>query len=126
MARAGGDTRGQPPRPHAVHNPHRCALSLGALLDLVHTVCWCVFRTGHYHPALKHAVRSLLQVRKLDELKRAVEAGSNDSAVAALARELCSMADEVDPPAVNHTAAVDAYRVVAPALNYECGVTTYK
>ncbi len=74
---------------------------------------------GDFHPALKFAVRSLLAVRKLRELQRAVSAqpACSDAEVAALAREFCALSADTTPPA-----GVSEYRVVAPALDYECEV----
>ena len=73
---------------------------------------------GDFHPALKFAVRSLLASRKLAELRTAVAAHpDNDVEVAALARQLVALTD-------NAPAGQSDYRVVAPALQYECAVTT--
>jgi 8-oxo-dGTP pyrophosphatase MutT (NUDIX family) len=74
--------------------------------------------SGHFHPALKVAVRSLIAARKVRELEAAVAAAANDAAVAALAREFCALSTQPLP------AGESEYRVVAPDLAYECGVTT--
>lgn len=73
---------------------------------------------GDFHPALKFAVRSLLGARKFAELQSAVAAHpDNDIEVAALARQLIALTKEAP-------SGVSDYRVVAPALQYECSVTT--
>ena len=75
---------------------------------------------GPFHPALKFAVSSLLGVRKLRALQAAVAASpADDAAIATLAREFCTLAAASSPPAGR-----SEYRVVAPALGYECDVTT--
>jgi 8-oxo-dGTP pyrophosphatase MutT (NUDIX family) len=74
--------------------------------------------TGPFHPALKFAVSSLLGVRKLRALQAAVVASADDAAVAALARDFCALAAAPPPTGKSE------YRVVAPALGYECDVTT--
>ena len=80
---------------------------------------------GHFHPALKYAVASLLAAQKLAELRAACERGddtSDDATLARLAREFSALADAAGAQAANDGAA--AYRVVAPELSYECDVTT--
>lgn len=73
---------------------------------------------GSFHPALKFAVRSLLSARKFAELRAAVSSHpDNDVELAALARQLIALA--ADPPVGE-----SEYRVIAPALNYECSVET--
>ena len=75
---------------------------------------------GPFHPALKFAVHSLLASRKLDALTAAVQGHpSNDVEVAKLARELVALT--TGGPVREGTS---EYRVVAPNLQYECGVTT--
>ena len=74
---------------------------------------------GDFHPALRFAVQSLLGVRKLAELQAAVAAQpDNDVEIAALARDLVRL---TKTPMAEGTS---DYRVVAPALGYECAVTT--
>ena len=75
---------------------------------------------GHFHPALKYAVASLLAAQKLAELRAA--APGDDATLARLAREFSALADAAGAQAANDGAA--AYRVVAPELSYECDVTT--
>mmetsp|Transcript_4178 Transcript_4178/g.9124 ORF Transcript_4178/g.9124 Transcript_4178/m.9124 type:complete len:233 (-) Transcript_4178:351-1049(-) len=72
---------------------------------------------GHFHPALQFAVRSLLARRTWDSLQMAVLGKSSDAEVAALARELVATA-------VNPQVGTSEYRVLAPALQYECAVDT--
>lgn len=73
---------------------------------------------GDFHPALKFAARSLLSSRKWSELRAAtVTHPSNDVEVAALARELMALTAEASPGQSD-------YRIVSPALQYECTVTT--
>ena len=77
-----------------------------------------VILDGDFHPAVKFATRALLASQKWAELRAAIAAHpSNDVEVAALARQLAALA--ADPPA-----GTSDYRVVAPALQYECGVDT--
>jgi hypothetical protein len=70
---------------------------------------------GDFHPALQFAVRSLLATRKLSELRQMV--GLDDAEVAKVARELVALT--ANPPVGQSD-----YRVVAPALQYECAVET--
>jgi len=75
---------------------------------------------GDFHPALQFAVRSLLARRKWAELQTAAAAErtpSNDAEVASLTRELITLT--ADPKV-----GTSGYRVVAPALQYECAVQT--
>ena len=74
---------------------------------------------GSFHPALQFAVKSLLGTRVLAKLQQAVqEKPDNDGEIAALARELVKLT--ANRPADGES----AYRVVAPSLQYECGVTS--
>lgn len=75
--------------------------------------------SGHYHPALQFAVKSLLGTRTLRQLQQAVaEKSDNDVEIAALARELVRLTAE--RPADGES----AYRVVSEELHYECTVTS--
>ena len=76
---------------------------------------------GDFHPALKFAVHALAAREKMGELSAAVAAHpDNDVEVARLARELVALAANNGPV----PAGTSDYRVVAPALQYECAVTT--
>ena len=67
---------------------------------------------GHFHPALKYAVASLLAAQKLAELRAA--APGDDATLARLAREFSALADAAGAQAANDGAA--AYRVRRPSL----------
>lgn len=74
---------------------------------------------GDFHPALKYAVHSLITRRKLKQLQAAVAGAPDDERrIAELAKEFCALAAHSPP------AGESAYRVVAPALNYEGTVVT--
>ena len=74
---------------------------------------------GSFHPALKYAVHSLLTRRKLRALQAAVaNKPQDDTLIAALAKEFVQASTETPP------AGESDYRVVAPALQYECSVVT--
>jgi 8-oxo-dGTP pyrophosphatase MutT (NUDIX family) len=75
--------------------------------------------TGDFHPALRFAVQSLLGARKLNELQAAIATqADNDVEIARLARELVELTSGSVPNGESD------YRVRAPALQYECGVTS--
>ena len=74
---------------------------------------------GSFHPALQFAVKSLLGTRALAKLQQAIsEKPDNDVEIAALARELIKLTSSRPPDGES------AYRVIAPSLQYECGVTS--
>ena len=78
---------------------------------------------GDFHPALKFAVRALLGAQKMRELAACVAASKdNDVEVARLARELVGA---IGASATAVPEGTSAYRVVAPALQYEGSVTTH-
>uniref|UniRef100_A0A7S3EWQ6 Nudix hydrolase domain-containing protein n=1 Tax=Haptolina ericina TaxID=156174 RepID=A0A7S3EWQ6_9EUKA len=73
---------------------------------------------GHFHPALKFAVQSLLTRRKLKELQTAVATVTDDDAlIAKLAREFVAASTQQPPSGESD------YKVIAPELQYECGVS---
>ena len=74
---------------------------------------------GDFHPALKYAVHSLLAMRALRELQAHVASvDADDGETAKLARAFCELSAAAQP-----TPGVSEYRVIAPALAYECDVT---
>ena len=74
---------------------------------------------GHFHPALKFAVRSLLAQQKMEALKKAVLHKADDGEVASPAKELVQRA-QADPKQAGES----DYKVIAQKLQYECNVTT--
>ncbi|KAJ1486670.1 hypothetical protein T484DRAFT_1943073 [Baffinella frigidus] len=67
---------------------------------------------GDYHPALRYSAKSLRTHMKLKDLRAATDAGGDDAAVAALAREYVAL---LAPPELGET----AYKIRSPEKGYE-------